>query len=55
MDNQKAWDIVIAEVEGECRMHANCSECPLEQPCEEIEQVPYHVLKIMKGALYRAD
>ena len=45
MDNQKAWDIVIAEVEGVCRLHCACSECPLEQPCEEIGECPYYTLK----------
>ena len=55
MDNQKAWDIVIAEVEGECRLHARCDECPLEQPCESLDEVPYETLKKMKEALYRQD
>jgi hypothetical protein len=55
MDNQKAWDIVIAEIEEECRMHAQCSECPLESPCEKLDEQPFETLKAMKGALYRAD
>jgi hypothetical protein len=55
MDNRQAWDIVIAEVEGECRLHARCDECPLEQPCEKFDEQPFETLKIMKGALYRAD
>lgn len=52
MNNQKAWDIVIAEVEGECRMHARCGECPLEKPCEKLDEVPYKTLRTMKGAMY---
>ena len=55
MDNQKAWDIVIAEVEGECRMHAGCYECPLEQPCEKLDELPFETLRLMKEALYRQD
>ena len=55
MDNQKAWDIVIAEVEGECRLHAQCSECPFEYPCASLDEVPYETLKKMKEALYRQD
>ena len=55
MDNQKAWDIVIAEVEGECRMHTRCDGCPLEYPCTRLNEQPFETLKTMKGALYRAD
>ena len=55
MDNQKAWDIVIAKVEGECRLHTQCSECPFEYPCASLDEVPYETLKVMKGAIYRAD
>ena len=55
MDNQQAWDIVIAEVEGECRLHARCSECPFEYPCASLDELPFETLKEMKGAMYRAD
>lgn len=54
MDNQQAWDIVIAEVEGECRMRARCDECPLEEPCEEMNECPFYTLRAMRGALYGA-
>ena len=52
MYNQKAWDIVIAEVEGECRMHARCDECPFEQPCEKLDEQPFETLKAMRGKMY---
>ena len=55
MDTQKAWDIVIAEVESECRMCTNCYECPLEYPCSNLDEVPYETLKKMKEALYKQD
>ena len=52
MNNQQAWDIVIAEVEGECRLHARCNECPLEQPCEKLNEQPFETLKVMRGKMY---
>ena len=53
MDNQKAWDIVIAEVEGECRLHAECGECPLKWIC--VDETPYSVLKQMKEVFYSVN
>jgi hypothetical protein len=53
MDNRQAWDIVIAEVKGECQMHANCSECPLKWVCDD--ETPYYLLKQMKEVFYGAD
>ena len=53
MDVQKAWNIVIAEVESECRLHANCCECPLKWVCDN--ETPYYLLKKMKEALYKQD
>ena len=51
MDNQKAWDIVITEVENECRKHARCSdECPLKWVCND--ETPYCLLKQMKEVFY---
>lgn len=55
MNNQQAWDIVIAEVAGECRLHMMCNECPLEKPCEQFKELLFETLKVMKGVLYCAD
>ena len=53
MDAQKAWDIVIAEVEGECRLHAHCEECALKGVCGDDR--PHYMLKQMKEVFYSAD
>ena len=55
MDIQKAWDIVIAEIEGECNMHAHCEECPIFVPCVNINEAPFDTLKVMRGKLYGID
>ena len=52
MDNQKAWDIVIAEIEFACRMNSECSECPLFTPCSNCDERPFEILKEMKGKMY---
>ena len=52
MDNRQAWDIVIAEVESECRLHARCDECSFEQPCEKLDELPFETLKVMRGKIY---
>lgn len=51
--NKKAWNIVIAEVESECRLHARCGECPLQWAC--CDETPYYFLMRIKEALYRQD
>ena len=52
MDNQKAWDIVIAEIEFACCFSPNCTECPLSTPCSNCDERPFHILKEMKNKMY---
>lgn len=55
MDAQKAWDVVIAEVESECRLRTECYGCPFEYPCSRLNELPFDTLKKMKEALYKQD
>lgn len=48
---EKAFEIVIGEVELACRTHNSCSDCPLRSACDDLDEVPYYFLEELKNIL----
>lgn len=48
---EKAFEIVISEVELACLDGGSCSDCPLRSACDNLDGVPYHFLEELKFLL----